>query len=241
MEKIKLKAVKREIVGKKVKQLRNQGFIPAVLYGSDTKPENLSINEKEFKHIYEKAGSSSLVDIEVEGKDPIKVLIHEPQVHPVSDLPLHIDLYKVNMKEKITTEIPLEFIGEALAVKDLEGNLITNKDKVEVECLPGDLINKIEVDISVLKTFDDLIHVKDLVVPSVVTIIDDSDEIVAQVTPPRSEEELEEMETEAAADVEKTSIEKMEADAEAVKAEKEAVKAEEGTTPSADKKPADQK
>lgn len=227
MEKIELKAKKREIVGKKVKQLRENGFIPAVMYGSESKPENLTINAKEFKKVFEKAGSSSLVDIVIEGSETHKVLIHEPQIHPVSDEALHVDLYKINMKEKITTEIPLEFIGESIAVKDLEGNFITNKDNVEVECLPGDLIPKIDVDISVLKTFDDIIYVKDLNVPAVIEVLDDKEEIVAQVTPPRSEEELKEMEEEATGDAEKAGIEQMEATAAAEKAEKDAEKATE--------------
>ncbi|OGD67870.1 hypothetical protein A3F08_00435 [Candidatus Berkelbacteria bacterium RIFCSPHIGHO2_12_FULL_36_9] len=227
MEKIELKAKKRDIIGKKVKQLREKGQIPAVMYGSQEEALNLTLDKLEFEHVFEKAGSSSLVDLKIDDKEAVKVLIHEPQLHPVLDQPLHVDLYKVKMTKKISTEIPLEFIGESIAVKDLEGNLLTNKDTVEVECLPGDLIQKIDVDISVLKTFEDLIHVKDLVVPKEIEILDDPEEIVAQVTPPRSEEELKEMEKEAAADAEKAGIEKMEATAEAEKAEKETEKAAE--------------
>lgn len=232
MEKITLNAKKREITGKKVKTLRNKGLLPAVLYGADAKADNLMVDAKEFNKVYAKAGSSSLVDLKVDENNAVKILIHEPQMDPVKDIPLHADFYKIKMTEKITTEIPLEFIGVSPAVKDLEGNLITNKDNVEVECLPADLIPKIEVDIARLKTFDDLIHVKDLVVPETIHILDDPDEIVTQVTPPRSEEELEEMEAEAASDAEKAGIEKMESEAEAEKAEKEAEKeGEEGAKP----------
>ena len=230
MEKIELSAKKREIVGKKVKNIRKQGLIPAVLYGSKSEPENLSLEKNIFEKVYKKAGTSSLVDLIIDQNSAVKVLIHEPQMDPVEDTPLHVDFYKVNMKEKITTEIPLEFIGESPAVKDLEGNLITNKDEVEVESLPGDLISEIKVDISALKTFDDLIYVKNLDIPATIEILDDPEEIVAQVTPPRSEEELEKMETEAAADQEKEQIEKMETEAEAEKAKEETEKtAEEGT------------
>jgi large subunit ribosomal protein L25 len=131
------------------------------------------------------------------------------------------------MSEKITTAIPIEFIGESPAVKDLEGNLITSKDEIEVECLPGDLISEIKVDISALKTFDDMIHVKSLNLASTIEVLDDPEDIIAQVTPPRSEEELEQMETEAATDQEKEQIEKIEAEAEAGKETKEGE--EEGT------------
>lgn len=240
MKTIELKSKSRKITGKKVKQLREKGIIPAVLYGYDTKPENLMIDLKEFKHVFSEAGSSSVVDLKTDDKSVIKVLIHEPQLHPVTDTPLHVDLYKINMKEKLTTEIPLEFVGESPAVKDLEGNLITNKDNVEVECLPSDLIPKIDVDISVLKTFDDLIHIKDLQVPETITILDDAEEIIAQVTPPRSEEELEKMEEEAVADAEKAGITQIENAADADKAAKEAKKTtEEEAITKTEEKPAE--
>lgn len=240
MQKIELKSTKRDTVGKKVKSLRESGIIPAVLYGANSESVNLSLKNAEFERVYAAAGTSSLVDLAIDDKPAVKVLIHEPQVDPVSDKPLHVDLYKVKMTEKITTEIPLEFFGESPAVKDLEGNLITNKDAVEVECLPGDLISEIKVDISRLKTFEDSIHVSDLNVPETVEILDDAEEIVAQVTPPRSEEELKEMEEVASADEEKEAIGKIEADAEAEKAAKEAEKAEaegapEGTAKKEDK------
>jgi len=235
MEKFILSAKKRDIVGKKVKALRIKGIIPANLYGSDAKPENLSIDLGEFQNIYSEAGTSSLVDLKIDDNPAIKILLHEPQMDPVKDIALHADLYKVNMKEKITTEIPLEFIGESLAVKDLEGNLITTKDAVEVECLPNDLISEIKVDISALKTFDDMIYVKNLVVPSTVKILDDPEEMVSQVTPPRSEEELEAMEQEAAADQEKEQIDKIVTEADAEKAAKESEKGIEGA---ADEAPA---
>lgn len=227
MKKIELNAKTREITGKKVQELRENGLIPAVLYGAGQKSENLSIDTKIFKKTFGEAGTSALVDLSIDNNSPIKILIHEPQMDPVTDEPLHVDLYKVNMAEKITTEIPLEFVGESPAVKDLEGNLIANKDAVEVKCLPGDLISEIKVDITFLKTFDDLIHVKNLSIPPTIEILDDPEEIVAQVTPPRSEEELEAMETEAAKDQEKEQIEKMEGEAEAEKTAKEAEKATE--------------
>lgn len=235
MEKVILKAEKREIKGRKVKNLRLKGIIPAVLYGKDFENIVLALDEKEFNKVYTKAGSSTIVDLEI-GDDTHKILIHEPQMDAVTDKYIHVDLYKVNMKQEIHTEIPLEFVGVSPAVADLEGNLITNKDALEVKCLPDKLVSNIEVNISVLKTFDDIIKVGDLTIPEGIEIQADAEEIVAQVTPPRSEEELEEMESEAAADVEKENIESMEAEAEKEKAEKEeGAEGEEGEEKSAEK------
>lgn len=187
----KLKANLREIKGKKVKKLREAGKIPANLFGNDIKNLNLEIDAKEFSSLFKKIGTSSLINLTVEGENkPRRILFHEPQLHPVKGTILHADLFQVNMKEKIHTEIPLEFINEAPAVTELEGNLITNKDVLEVECLPDDLISKIEVDLSGLKTFDDKICVKDLKISEGIEIVDDPEELIISVTEPRSEEEL---------------------------------------------------
>lgn len=226
MEKIILKAEKRTILGKKVQSLRNNGLIPVVLYGKDFTSQSLSVKKTDLKKVLENAGTSTIVDLEIEGGDNHKILLHEPQRDAVYSNILHVDFYKVNMKVKIHTEIPLEFVGISLAVEDLEGNLITNKDTLEVECLPDDLVNHIEVDISALKTFEDIIKVEDLKIPAGIEVQDDKEEIIAQVTPPRSEEELEAMETETAADEEKEKIEGMEATAEAEKTEKEGAEGE---------------
>jgi large subunit ribosomal protein L25 len=215
-----LKAEPREIIGKKVKTLRQAGLIPAVLYGKNFDNLSLTLDKAAFEKVFKEAGSSTLVNLETTGQEKVKVLVHEPQRDPVTDQIIHVDLYKVNMKQEIRTEIPLEFVGTSAAVEDLEGNLITSKDSLDVECLPDKLVSQIEVDITVLKTFDDLIKVGDIIVPEGIKILAEPEEIVAQVTPPRSEEELEEMEQETTADAEKAGIESIEAQAEAEKAQK---------------------
>jgi large subunit ribosomal protein L25 len=227
MEKFSLNASTREILGSKVKHLRNEGKLPAVLYGHETKNLNLSVDLIEFEKTFKQTGTSTIVDLKIDESNPVKILVHEPQRHPVTDQILHVDFYKVNMKEEIRTEIPLEFIGIAPAVANLEGNLITNKDAVEVECLPDKLVQHIEVDISSLKTFENIIKVSDLIVPEGIKVLNDSEETIAQVTPPRSEEELAEMEEGTAADEEKAAIENIEAQAEAEKAEEEGESTEE--------------
>lgn len=224
METISLSAQPRKIIGKKVKKLRTEGFIPAVLYGRNFNNQNLSIRKNEFEQVFHKAGTSSLVDLQIDNEEPIKILFHEPSLHPVTGNILHVDFYKVKMTEKITTEIPLKFIGESAAVNDLDGNLITSKDHLEVECLPKDLVPEIEVNISKLKTFDDTITIQDISIPEGIEILAEAEEIIASVTPPRSEEELEAELAEPAAEEEKEQIEKIEAEAE--KEEKEGETAE---------------
>lgn len=241
MHQITLNAKTRTISGKKVKNLRNQGLIPVVLYGEDIKPVNLSINEKDFIKVFEKAGTSSLVDLKIEENAPIKTIIHEPQIHPVTDKFTHIDFHKIKMTEKLETELPLEFIGESPAVKDLKGNFITNKDHISIECLPGDLIPKIDVDISVLKTFEDKILVSNLNVPSTIKVLDDLEDVVALVAAPISEEELKAMEEESAAQTEKAGIEKMETEAQAEKATKEGETKEGAEAKPSEAKPAETK
>ena len=227
-----LKASPREILGRKTKNLRKNGQIPAILYGRNFKNIPLSLDAAEFDKVFNTAGGSTLVALETKGQEPVKILIHEPQRDPVTDKIIHADLYKVDMTQEIHTEIPLEFMGTSPAVEDLEGNLITNKDALEVECLPDKLVSEIKVDISSLKTFENLIKISDLNIPEGIKILADPEEIVAQVTPPRSEEELEEMEKEAGAE-EKAQIENIEAQAEKEKAEKaeEVESAEEAPAP----------
>jgi len=207
-KKISLKAEVRSIVGKKVKTLRNEGFIPAVVYGHKEKPESISINKIDFVKAYDEAGTSTLIDLTVDDAKSIKVLAHEPQLDPVRNEPIHVDLYRVSMDEKIKTEIPLEFIGESEAVASLDGTLITNRDNVEVECLPADLVSYIEIDLSALKTFEDQITVAKIKVPQGIEILTEPEEVIAFAEEPRSEEEMAELE-ESAEDQEKEAIEQI--------------------------------
>ncbi len=210
---ITLKCEKREVIGKKVKSLRKLEKLPGILYGKEQKNVPLLFDTKKFNTAFLQAGTSTIVNIKIENEDSIrKVLLHEPQLHPVTGFPIHVDVYQVNMKEKIRTEIPLQFIGEPPAVNELEGNLITNRDNVEVECLPHDLVSEITVDISNLKTFDDKIHVKDLPVNEGIEILDEPDELIVYVTEPRSEEELEAELTPTTAEEEATKIEELKGD-----------------------------
>ncbi len=184
-----LKANIREALGKKNEALRENGLIPSVLYGHGIKNQNLSVKRNDFLKIYQTAGTSSLIDLQIDETKPVKTLIHDIQSDPKSSEIIHIDFYQIKENEKITTEVELEFIGEAPAVKELGGILVKNYDEIEIECFPKDLelIDTIKVDLSVLKTFNDAIHIKDLKVPAEIKIMVSPDEVVALVTEPEEE------------------------------------------------------
>jgi large subunit ribosomal protein L25 len=194
-----LEAQSREITGKHVKQLRKAGRIPVVLYGHNVENRSLSLDAHSFEKMFNEVGHTTLLALSIDGKSVGKVLVHDVQTDAIRRQLTHVDLYQVNLKEKLTTEIPLSFIGISEAVDTLGGTLSTVKDAVEVECLPDDLVQEIEVDISSLKTFEDAIHVSDLIAPKGITILDEVDQLIASVTEPRSEAELAELDTEVVA------------------------------------------
>lgn len=202
VDKVKLVAKERELTGKKVKKLRDNGEVPVVIYGKDRKPLALSVDAHEFAMMYRTAGGNTVVDITIEKADGSKekknVLIHEVDVDPVKGKILHADLLQIKMNEKITATVPLKFIGDSVAVIDLGGSLLTTKDEVEVECFPADLPHEIEVSLEGLADFEASIKVADIIVPETVVILDDPEETVAYVEAPRSDEELEEIEGEVA-------------------------------------------
>lgn len=184
-----LDATKRELTGKQVSQLRAAGQLPAALYGFGTDNTPVSLDSKAFKKVYREAGSNGLVQLNLDGKT-VQVLIHDVQVHPVTDALLHADLYAVNLKEAVETEVPLSFVGTAPAVKELAGNFVANRHAIEVKALPAEIPAEIEVDITVLATFEDSIRAKDLVIPPGVELLTDPEETIAFVEEPMSEEEL---------------------------------------------------
>ena len=188
-----LKVKVREVLGRKVKTLRKKGIIPAVVYGLKAKSIPLEIDYSEFEKVYKEAGESTVIKLKT-GKESKNVLIYDVAMDSVSDKFIHVDFYEVRMDKPITAAVPLVFEGEAPAVKNLEGVLVKNITEIEVEALPANLPHEIKVDISVLKTFDDLIHIKDLKIPDGVKISINPDEIVALVSPPRSDEELQSLE-----------------------------------------------
>jgi len=217
MSKNILEAEARELKEKK------EDKIPAVLYGRGIKNENLWVDAKEFIKVFREVGESTLVDLQF-GDEKRSVLIHDVQRHPLTGDFLHIDFYQVRMDEKIETDVEIVFIGVAPAVKELGGTFVKSLDKLPIRCLPGDLISHIDADISSLATFEDHIYVKDLKIPEAIEVLIDEETVVALVTPPRSQAEMDKLDEEVEGDI--SQVEGME--------EKE--EGEEGETKGEDKK-----
>lgn len=172
-------------------------LIPAVLYGKGLENKSLKVKKVDFEKAFRSAGESNLIDLDF-GSSSVKVLVKEVQHDVMKNFFTHIDFYQVNMKEKITTEIPLHFVGEAKAIKELGGTLIKDMDSLEVECLPSDLVDHIDVDISVLNTYDDAIRVSDLHLPKGIAMVHHTNEMIAAVKEPKVEVEEPVAATEAA-------------------------------------------
>ena len=185
---LKLNASLRSKLGKKVAEVRQAGKIPAVVYGHKTENLNLEFNYVDFEKILKEAGESTIIDLNVDGKEPIKTLISEVQIEPTKGRIIHADLHQINMKEKIYAHVPIKFVGESKVVKEDGGVLVHNISEVEIHCLPTDLIHEIEVDVSMLNSFDDSIAIKDLKVPAKVDIVHhEPEDVVVLVARPKAE------------------------------------------------------
>jgi len=185
----KLKAEKRKIIGRKVKALRQEGLLPANIYGKKVKSQAVQLDLKSFLPVYQEVGETGVVELQIRGDPKIRpVLIHNVQLSPVTDQPVHADFYQVSLKEKVATEIPIELIGESPAVKEKLGVLIQPLAEVEVEALPTELPDKFQVEIGQLKKVDDAFVVGDLKTPKEVKILTDSKEILAKIEPLAKEE-----------------------------------------------------
>lgn len=177
------------------------GQIPGILYGRGIENLMLWFNRREFNRVYQEVGESAIFKLKLADGDERNVLIKDVQRDILNGKPTHVDFYQVRMDEEIEAAIELEFVGESPAVKEAGGVLIRNMDEVPVKCMPLDLPPSILVDISKIKNFDDYIYVKDLPVSEKVEIQIDPETVVAMVAPPRSEEELADLETEVKEDV----------------------------------------
>jgi len=224
MERITIQAQPRHITGRKVKSLRRQGLVPAVIYGHGFNSLPIQVPLKEFERVYTEAGETTIVYLNLEGKE-YPTIIQDVAKDPISDELLHADFYKVRLDEKIKARIPLNFVGESPAVKNLGGILVKNISEIEVEGFPQDLPHHIDVDISSLKELKSQILIKDLPVSKKLKVEADPAAIVVLVQEPISEEELKaQLETPTAPSAEEVEVIKKE------KAKEEAPAAEE-TTP----------
>jgi len=203
--KIELGAQKREIFGRKVKILRESGYIPAVLYGRGQENISLQVPAKDFYKALKEAGESTLVYLNIDSQT-YPTIIHDVARDPVKDHVIHADFYKVRLDEKIKAYVPIVFDGKAPAVEDLGGVFIVNVREVEVEALPQDLPHEIKVDISSMIKLNDQLLVKDIEALKGVKLMAEEDSVLALIQEPKSQEALDEELATPTEDVEAVDI-----------------------------------
>ena len=167
------------------KLLRKDGIVPCVLYGNDVENVSLQCDHNELFRAYAKAGSSTLIDLAIDGDKTVPVLVHAIDFHPVQEQITHVDFYAVDMKKEIETEVPVHCVGESPAIKDLGGLLVTSLDRVTVRCLPANLPHALDVDISGITEFGMNVTVADIAVPEGVAITAEESAVLASVQEPR--------------------------------------------------------
>jgi len=202
MKKITLKISERDLK-ENLNQGRQAGKVPAVLYGQGKENKNIWVDAIKFKKVFEEAGENTIVSLELGEDEKTNVLIYDYQLDALLDTFAHVDFLRVNMKEEIETEVPLNFVGEAPAVKEKGGILVKVLDNVEVKCLPGNIPQAFEIDLTKLVDFESKITVADIKVSEDVEILDNPETIVASVSEPRSEEELAQLDEKVEEDVSK--------------------------------------
>ena len=195
MEKVLIQAEKRDVIGKKVKALRREGKLPAVIYGHGIDPISIALDVRDGSRTLAKASSSTLVTIELDGKQ-YPTLVREKQLDFIRNSIIHVDFLAVSMTEKITATVGVTIEGESPAVKEFGAILVTGLTDIEVECLADDLPESFTVDVSALTEISSGIYVKDVATLENVEILSDLEEMIVIATAPAVEEEEEEVEEE---------------------------------------------
>ena len=190
---MQLKASPRKPLGKRSRRMLREGKLPAIVYGYNTDPTPITLDRLEFQKVFVKSGRTHLVDLVLDGDRTEKVLVREIQVHPRRQGPIHVDFYQVNLQEKIEVEVPVHLSGESAAVKRGDADVLHTMHSVRVECLPSDIPESFEVDITPLEEIDMELRVADLTVPKDVTILEEPEELVVKIVHKRElkvEEEI---------------------------------------------------
>jgi large subunit ribosomal protein L25 len=178
---MQLKAATRDLLGKSSRRLHGQGKLAAVVYGHNTKPTPLVLDRLEFQKVFLKSGRTHLVDLVIDAGHTEKVLVREIQTHPRRMGPIHVDFYQVNLEEKITVEVPIHLVGESAAVKRGDADILQPLHSLRVECLPSDIPEAFEVDLTPLEEIESEIRISDLTMPKGVTVLIDPEELVVKI------------------------------------------------------------
>jgi large subunit ribosomal protein L25 len=202
---IELKAAKRHIEGKKVKQLRDKGITPAHLFGPGVASEAIQIETVEIKRALAEAGHTGLVSLHIgHEKNPRTVMVREVQSSSLTGTIFHVDFYQVNLAVNIKVEVPIVLFGESAAAKAKGNTLVQELNALTIECLPAHIPSTIRVDITPIATADQMIRVKDIRLPAEIIITNDPDVVVARIAVEQVEKVVEkptaEAEGEAAAE-----------------------------------------
>jgi large subunit ribosomal protein L25 len=191
----------REVLGKKVAQLRRTGYLPANIYGRGLESLSVQVETEVLEKTLKAATANEVIDIKVAGEGATRpVVIHKVQRHPVNSQYLHADFYQVSLREKMRADVPLVAIGESDAIETYHGVLVIGLDALHIEALPLDIPASIEVDISGLTELESGVFVRDLIVPGNVTVLTDEDILVLKIAAPSIAAEIEAEEAEAAAE-----------------------------------------
>jgi large subunit ribosomal protein L25 len=193
-EKVELAAQPRTVQGKQVKQLRRDGWVPGVMYGHGFESMALQFEERKLSRLLSHVSGSQLISIQVaDQKEPEMALVRDVQRDVIKGTILHVDFYRVQMTERLTAEIPLTIVGESPVIHQHEGILLQGISAIEVECLPGDLVDEIAVDLSDLEEIGQGVYVRDLAIPSGIDVLTDPDEMIVRIVALAEEEVIEEM------------------------------------------------
>jgi large subunit ribosomal protein L25 len=181
----------RAVLGKQTKRLRRAGTVPGVVFGKSTASIAVQVDAKQLEAIYRAAGRTTIFQLTVEGAGTKSAMIKSVQRHPVTGRAVHVDFFVPDLKAEMQVDVPLVFGGDAPAIEDLGGTLFTSLDRIKVRALPADLPHEIAVDLSPLVDYDAVIHVRDLAIDTQrVQVLNDPEELVAKVMPPRVVEEV---------------------------------------------------
>ncbi len=188
-----LKLDQRTLTGKKVRRLRRQGIIPVHVYGAGIEPANLQVDDRTLNRLLPQVGSNIPISVEYEDRDEENIcFVREVQRHPVTENIIHVDFLRVDVTQTIAAEVPVTLEGTSPAVSQMAGTLLQNMQSLSIEALPMDMPSELTVDISGIIDFDVVLSVSDVETPGNVTVLNNPEDVIVRVAPPRLEVEFEE-------------------------------------------------